>query len=170
LSSTDGCRDPERCAQIAERHRQLMARVLPYASEEHAAFLSYPWHSIVATRHATMRILKRTYSFEDVRDVIECTEPIEFGETSPIDIIQGPDREEGIYLVYNVLFSGESQDRRPVHVVCRYGPRPAEGKRWLMKIITVYDPTARAYQWQNNFTERICFCGPDEEGQDDDWN
>lgn len=156
------CRDPELCADLRARHQRVMDSVLPFAIEQHEEFLRYPWHSIVATRHATQRILERGYSFQEVRDVIECTEPIEWGEMSPIDLMEGPDQEDGTYLVYHVLFKGETEEERPMHVVCRYGPRPHEGKRWLMKIMTVYDPSDRSFRWAKEYTVRVCFCAPED--------
>ena len=84
------------------------------------------------SKHAVDQSIIRRIRIQEIKEAIAQGQIIE----------DYPDDKYGA----SCLIAGFTAANRPLHIQCSYPSRP------LIKIITIYQPTAK--RWNNNFTQR----------------
>lgn len=144
----EGCKAPERCRKMRPEFARSNAQVLEeYGQTEYeklrALFATEGFGCLRLSQHAHEREYQKAISGADIRTVMLEGEPIEYYKNK-----YGTQK---ITLWGNVHVGHAKY--RPLHIILK---KRRNEEKWA--IVTVYDPQTKAWQWNENFTERICFC------------
>jgi len=142
------CKDPEGCqrkkvmfslsnAQEVEEHGQTEYEAL------RKVFVAEGFGCVSLSKHVQARMYEKAVSEFALRTVVLEGEPIEYHKNEF--------GTQKITLWGNVHVGKASY--RPLHIILKKGRKQ---EKW--SIVTVYDPRSKTRQWNNSFTERICFC------------
>jgi hypothetical protein len=151
-SEARGCLAPAECAERAERIAARWQLMSDQALAEHERFLTRLAAGTAVLEfhgHAQQRQLLRLVSSDEIREVVECGEPITY------DAARFP-RDKGPRSI--ILLGRAGAHARPLHVVCRYEPEPSSTAIWLWTVWTVWDPRSRSYRWSADWTRQLCWC------------
>lgn len=147
-SKNKKCRDPEGCQKKRVEFALSNAEALKqYGQSEYErlgeVFAAEGFGCLNFSGHARQRAYERAISEVYLRAVILEGDPIEYYENK-----YGTQK---ITLWGNVHVGYAKY--RTLHIILK---KRRNEEKW--SVVTVYDPQTKAWQWNETYTERICFC------------
>lgn len=99
--------------------------------------------TILTENHYKQRLADRDFSNKDVFHVLMYGKVVERNEAV---------YQKGANSFHSILISGQSINNQPLHLVIR-----VLSERCIV-LWTVYDPSHNKHKWNEDYTERRCFC------------
>lgn len=155
------CRNPGLCSRKAQSMRERMQQNMPRILGDYEDLVRDHWFAW--TKHAEQRLAERNISWQAVSEVLECYQPVEWQDIRHHHGEFTDDEKRMFHMhPYHILVAGESEyDKRHIVVACLYGERPMPGKKWELRILTVFE--ANPSIWSADLSSRKCFCSKDDQ-------
>ncbi|MEN1970098.1 DUF4258 domain-containing protein [Lentibacillus sp. N15] len=136
------CHNPKLCQEKHKRWKRNQQKFIPIGESEHELYRKHikaNTYKARASHHSKIRDFQRAVTEKDIADVTFWGWVIERNISAdtqmPILVIMGyTEKQRPLHLVYEVV------------------------KEYEWTLITVYTPLAKLHKWNNDFTERMCFC------------
>lgn len=137
------CRNPANCREKATRWKETKEKYMAIAEAEFEMLqeqLATGKARLIVSKHTEERQYHRAFSLASIHEAIRNGWPIHRRVEDGIPVI----------LLMAYIKTGKNA-YRPVHI-----PIMKKNGQWVAK--TVYDPSTRPWQWENNYQDRVCFC------------
>lgn len=154
-----------KCERCLTKHQKWLEKQSKYAQigqeelERFRVLLKEGKASLVYHKHELKREYFRAISEQDTREVLENGWVIERNiYNKEISTEQGIKKITVVNLVILYYIKLGQGRYRPIHLVINFKPKQPD--KWMA--ITIYDPRSMSWKWSDDFTERVCFCKPND--------
>ncbi|MFD1362762.1 DUF4258 domain-containing protein [Lentibacillus salinarum] len=134
------CQDPEGCHKKHTQWKEWQERIILEGEEIHEEIIRDMDENgtpLSMSKHGGKRELYRAFSPTEINNAVRNGWVIEY---SP--------KRMTLHILHH--FKVGKGSYRPIHVVIGYKEK--------LKVVTVYDPRSKAWKWDRNYQERVCFC------------
>lgn len=159
------CRNPQRCAALAHAQAKYHDLAREQGQRELDLFRSLPGdrRRLVPSVHADIRQVDRGFLWRHIAEVV-----LEEGVGEVVE--RRVERDGSIHLLIMGWVKTRNSETgktqyRPIHVAVAFSSQSFDtpDTPWLMKVVTVYDPSDPKYRhrWKDHFSRRVCWCPVD---------